>query len=161
MAADDDYYIDVKELNCTREMYEARLSDIERQLAKRFGFTGDVRQQLIELDKANRLVEDELVADWYDELASLKDFERKPVVQCDNSEDYDTEGASSARLQAIEKELAQRLGITGDVRQQLIELDRAGNLNEDNLVANWHQELASYQESFENAGDARVENTPG
>ena len=42
-----------------------QLKRIEARLAERLGLTGDVREQLIQLAKDNKLVEDELVADWH------------------------------------------------------------------------------------------------
>lgn len=62
----------------TFEMTKARLEAIEARLAERFGLTGDVREQLIAMDEDNRLVEDELVADWHCEMASYIDWLENP-----------------------------------------------------------------------------------
>lgn len=59
----------------TRENAEQRLFEIEQQLATRLSITGDVRAALMELDRAGKLIEDELVADWHDAYASVVNFE--------------------------------------------------------------------------------------
>ncbi len=51
---------------------------------------------------------------------------------------------TKATLEGIEAQLATRLGLTGDVRQQLIALDQRNELDEDRLVRDWHSEYASY-----------------
>jgi len=56
----------------------------------------------------------------------------------------DTFETTRTRLGRVEHALAARLGIVGDVRRALIELDTAGRLVEDELVADWHDLLSSY-----------------
>jgi hypothetical protein len=50
------------------------------------------------------------------------------------------------RLRGIERKLAERLGIEGtfegSIRQALVARDRAGELVEDELVADWHEAYA-------------------
>lgn len=58
----------------TREQTEARLVLVESELADRLGIRENVRHTLIQLDKSNELVEDELVADWHDLYASYLDW---------------------------------------------------------------------------------------
>jgi len=58
-----------------------RLLGIERQLAARFGLTGNIRAQLIEMDKANKLIEDALVADWHCAYATY-DSELRHMMIC-------------------------------------------------------------------------------
>ena len=68
-----------------------------------------------------------------------------------DSDIFDTPEKSLARLQAIESSLALALGISGsNIREQLIALDRAGSLVEDELVSNWLRELAWYNDWLEN-----------
>lgn len=65
--------LDDEDLACvvTPEMAKQRLLGIERQLAARFGVDpSNVREHLLRLDLANKLVEDELVADWHEALSS-------------------------------------------------------------------------------------------
>lgn len=62
----------------TMEKSKARLEAIEAKLAERFGLTGDVREQLSQMDRENRLVEDELVADWHQELSWYTDWVENP-----------------------------------------------------------------------------------
>lgn len=50
----------------------------------------------------------------------------------------------SCQLTLIEVDLGGRFGITENIRESLQALDRAGNLPEDELVADWHDMLASY-----------------
>jgi hypothetical protein len=50
-------------------------------------------------------------------------------------------------LEAVERRLADRLGIHaahGHIRRELLKLDRAGQLDEDELVADWYDLFASY-----------------
>lgn len=54
----------------TFEDDKRRLKEIEAKLARRFNLRWRVRHQLLKMDRANLLVEDELVADWYDALAN-------------------------------------------------------------------------------------------
>ncbi len=75
IANDDD---DWRDCIITFEMTKARLEAIEAKLAERFGLTGDVRAQLIVMDKTNELEEDDLVADWHCELASYYDWIENP-----------------------------------------------------------------------------------
>jgi hypothetical protein len=49
-----------------------------------------------------------------------------------------------AQLERIEAKLAERLGLTGDVRAQLIQLAKDGQLTEDELVSDWHEGYAWY-----------------
>ncbi len=50
-----------------------------------------------------------------------------------------------AKLTAVERQLAERLGLMGtDVRIQLRRLDDAGQLVEDELVRDWHDLYATY-----------------
>lgn len=49
-----------------------------------------------------------------------------------------------AQLERIEVKLAERLGLTGDVRSQLIQLAKDNQLVEDELVADWHAGYAWY-----------------
>lgn len=51
-----------------------------------------------------------------------------------------------ARLQAIEAQLAERLGLIPNfnIREQLVVLDLGGQLIEDELVADWHEAYSSY-----------------
>jgi hypothetical protein len=56
---------------------------------------------------------------------------------------------SKANLEAIEKQLGERLGLTGDIRVQLIALDRSNNLAEDSLVQDWHGALCAYLNDLE------------
>ena len=49
-----------------------------------------------------------------------------------------------ARLQAIEAKLAKRLGLVSNIRDQLLELAKSGQLIEDELVADWHDAYSSY-----------------
>jgi len=71
--------MDPLDLDCivTPEMTRERLLGIERQLAERFSVDPSVvREHLITRDRANELVEDELVADWHCALASyISDLE--------------------------------------------------------------------------------------
>ena len=68
-----------------------------------------------------------------------------------DSDIFDTPEKSLARLQAIESSLALALGNSGShIREQLIALDRAGSLVEDELVSNWLRELAWYNDWLEN-----------
>lgn len=58
---------DLIECTQTLEQLTAELEAVEAQLAIRHGLTPpDVRGQLIALDTANNLVEDELVMDWHE-----------------------------------------------------------------------------------------------
>lgn len=53
------------------------LDEVEQKLAEREGLHGNnIHEQLIALDKAGKLVEDNLVADWYDALAWHNDWHR-------------------------------------------------------------------------------------
>lgn len=59
----------------TFEQTKASLEAVEVKLADRLGLQGsNVREQLLSLDRDNRLVEDELVADWHGFLASYLDW---------------------------------------------------------------------------------------
>lgn len=49
-------------------------------------------------------------------------------------------------LEAVETKLAARFNLTGNIRNQLIAMDRANNLLEDELVADWHDLYSSYME---------------
>jgi len=71
------------------------------------------------------------------------------VAAMDWSDCIDTEEASKGRLEAIEAQLAARFGLTGDVRAQLRQMDLENKLDEDNLVADWHQEVAWYESCWE------------
>lgn len=53
----------------TFEDDKRHLKEIETKLARRFNLRWRVRHQLLKMDRTNLLVEDELVADWYDALA--------------------------------------------------------------------------------------------
>lgn len=57
---------------------------------------------------------------------------------------FQTEAQTLAELERIEALLATRLELTGDIRHQLIALDRGEELEEDELVRDWQQLLASY-----------------
>jgi hypothetical protein len=73
----------------TIDSVRTELEALEEILAERFNLTGDVRAQLFELDRANGLVEDEVVADWHCSLAIFLDMER-----------FDERAAATARLAA-------------------------------------------------------------
>jgi hypothetical protein len=47
-------------------------------------------------------------------------------------------------LEAIERQLAVQLDLRGHIRIRLIELDKAGKLIEDEVVAAWHRAYTSY-----------------
>lgn len=47
-------------------------------------------------------------------------------------------------LEAVERELARRLKLRRPIRRTLIALDRANKLDEDELVARWHELYSSY-----------------
>ena len=50
-------------------------------------------------------------------------------------------------LEAVEAELAKRLGIQGDPRSELVRLAQTNQLVEDELVARWH-ELYAWELTF-------------
>lgn len=60
---------------------------------------------------------------------------------------------SKAELEEIEKQLAQRLNLTGDIRAQLIALAKSGELVEDDLVQDWHGAYAGYVDYIEHQDD--------
>lgn len=49
-------------------------------------------------------------------------------------------------LTAVERRLAVKLDIRGNVRRELLRRDRLGQLVEDDLVADWHDLYASYDD---------------
>ena len=61
----------------TYERTKERLEEIERQLGDRLGFRKHIRRELLALDRKGQLIEDELVADWYDAYASYQDWIRE------------------------------------------------------------------------------------
>lgn len=61
----------------------------------------------------------------------------------DFSDCYDNGGE---RLLQIEKKLAQRLNIKDNIRQTLFNLAKAHQLEEDELVQDWHQAYAYFVE---------------
>lgn len=71
--------IDLDCIQTYQMMYDALIA-VEQKLATRFKFdTNDhqlIRQKLIEMDKKNELVEDEVVADWHDLYSSFVDWNR-------------------------------------------------------------------------------------
>ena len=68
--------LDDKECLVTFEQTKAALEAIEAKLAERFSLTGDVRAQLFLMDRENRLIEDDVVADWHDKMSSYIDWLR-------------------------------------------------------------------------------------
>lgn len=50
-----------------------RLTEVEALLAKRLDISNNVREELIRLAKSHQLVEDELVAEWYELYSSYLD----------------------------------------------------------------------------------------
>jgi hypothetical protein len=61
-----------------------------------------------------------------------------------------TREQADAELCDIEAQLGIRLGITKDIRETLISLDKQGLLVEDSLVTDWQQAYASYRDYQEN-----------
>lgn len=53
---------------------------------------------------------------------------------------------AKAELEAIEKKLAEQHGLTENVRETLVDMDRRGDLVEDELVTDWHDALSVYLE---------------
>lgn len=66
--------VDWSECFITFEQSQAELEGIEKKLAARLGIQENVRETLILLDKNNKLVEDDLVADWHSALSSYLDY---------------------------------------------------------------------------------------
>jgi len=64
---------------------------------------------------------------------------------------YDTIDSALGRLEEIEQELAQRYGLTGNIREQLIEMNKRHEILETDIVANWHQALSWYYGFLEDA----------
>ena len=60
----------------TIDSVRTELEALEEILAVRFNLSENVRTQLFELDRANGLIEDEVVADWHCTLAIFLDTER-------------------------------------------------------------------------------------
>ena len=64
----------------TREQTAAKLQAIETELALRFSIPAgvDAHERLIAMDRANELIEDEVVSRWFELLASWHDWEENP-----------------------------------------------------------------------------------
>ena len=58
----------------TFESTRDHLVSIEKKLARRFRLRGQIRRSLIEMDRAGRLLEDDLVADWHDAYDSYLNY---------------------------------------------------------------------------------------
>lgn len=69
---------EIEDCAITLEESKNKLEAVEARLAERFNLHGDIRSQLIEMDKNNLLVEDELVADWHDLYSWYMDWLRHP-----------------------------------------------------------------------------------
>ena len=65
----------------TREQNAAELIAIETVLAARLGLTGDVRAHLIQIDRDNALVEDDVVADWHRVYSSFVDWQHEEQIR--------------------------------------------------------------------------------
>jgi len=65
-------------------------------------------------------------------------------MQTVDAECVETFETTRERLANVERQLAVKLGIRGNVRRELIERDRQRALIEDDLVADWHDLYASY-----------------
>lgn len=71
-------------------------------------------------------------------------IQKRAKAMADISDCIETPAQLLAKLTAVERQLAERLGLQADVREQLMRLDRAGQLVEDELVRDWHDLYASY-----------------
>jgi hypothetical protein len=72
---------DLTDCFVTPEQTREELEELESQLARIYKLEGsveEIRQQLISLNLAGQLVEDELVADWHGAYASFLDWQRHP-----------------------------------------------------------------------------------
>lgn len=63
-----------------------------------------------------------------------------------DAECVETFESTKEKLEAVERRLAEQLQIRGPIRRALITLDRAKKLVEDELVVQWHELLASYND---------------
>jgi len=53
---------------------------------------------------------------------------------------------AKADLERVERQLAERYSLVRNVRRELVALDRANELHEDDLVAEWHKLYSNYLE---------------
>lgn len=60
--------------------------------------------------------------------------------------EFDTFERSKARVEALEKQLAERLGLSGDVRRQLHTMNDTGDHDDDELFVRWQQEISWYED---------------
>lgn len=65
---------DLADCIVTFEQTKERLENIEQELAKRLNIKDNIRETLIKLDMDNKLIEDELVAEWYCAYSSYLDY---------------------------------------------------------------------------------------
>jgi hypothetical protein len=67
---------DEDEFDCivSFEQTERELAEVENEIAIKLGLTENIRATLLELDKLNCLVENELVARWHELYASYVDW---------------------------------------------------------------------------------------
>ena len=62
----------------TFDMLVTELTDVENQLAFRYNLTNDIRAQLLQMDKDNVLMEDQVVARWLELYTIYMNWIRNP-----------------------------------------------------------------------------------
>lgn len=85
-------------------------------------------------------------ADRYREWVRILEIEqfRRDILECSQ-----TTQQCKEELEKIESKLGERYGVTENIREFLIDLDKKNQLYEDELVSDWHSEYSAYKNYLE------------